>query len=65
VISWFTILLSIYSACTATVRTLTQQIKLKNLVLDSYIPPDELEKLTQHATYDQREVGYPVQVESS
>ena len=38
-----------------TIRTLTQQIKLKNLVLDSYIPPDELQKLTQHAVYDERE----------
>jgi|AntAceMinimDraft_1070359.scaffolds.fasta_scaffold84455_1 hypothetical protein len=31
------------------------QIKLKNLVLDSYIPADEMQKLTQHATYDERE----------
>lgn len=38
-----------------TVRTLTQQIKLKNLVLDSYVPPDEIEKLTQHVVYDERE----------
>ena len=38
------------------IRALTQQIKLKNLVIDSYVPPDELQKLTQHATYDEREV---------
>lgn len=38
-----------------TIRTLTQQIKLKNLVLDSYVPPDEIQKLTQHMVYDERE----------
>ena len=37
-----------------TVRALTRQIKLKNLVLDSYVPPDELRKITDFATWDDR-----------
>ena len=37
-----------------TVRALTRQIKLKNLVLDSYVPPDELRKITDFASWDDR-----------
>ena len=37
-----------------TVRALTRQIKLKNLVLDSYVPPDELRKMTEFASWDDR-----------
>jgi hypothetical protein len=44
----------------ALIRGLTQQMKLKNLVIDSYIPPDELQKLTQHAVFDDREETWRV-----
>ena len=36
------------------IRALTREIKLKNLVLDAYIPPDEIDRLSRHATWDDK-----------
>lgn len=37
------------------IRKITRDIKLKNLVLDSYIPPEELEKISRRAVFEEAE----------
>mmetsp|Transcript_607 Transcript_607/g.1994 ORF Transcript_607/g.1994 Transcript_607/m.1994 type:complete len:399 (-) Transcript_607:7-1203(-) len=37
------------------IRSLTQQLKLKNLVIDSFVPPAGQERIEMHTRYDDRE----------
>ncbi|EEH51880.1 kinesin-II motor protein, flagellar associated [Micromonas pusilla CCMP1545] len=42
------------------IRALTREIKLKNLVLDAFVPPDQIAVLSRAATWDAREEAWHV-----
>ena len=42
------------------IRRLTREIKLKNLIIDSYVPPDELEKISRRAVFDEADESWSI-----
>jgi hypothetical protein len=42
------------------IRRLTREIKLKNLIIDSYVPPDELEKISRRAVFDEADESWGI-----
>jgi len=42
------------------IRRLTGEIKLKNLIIDTHIPPDELEKIHERAVFDEASESWEI-----
>jgi kinesin family member 3B len=43
-----------------TIRDLTRQLKLKDMILDNFVPPDEVEQLHRRATWNEEDENWQV-----